>query len=416
MRSAGMTGGARRRREYAGVRIAYLLPDPGIPVGGTKGASVHVDAICGAMARHGASVTLYAPKVVGPLRSRGSEAVDVIAVEVGPIHSGDDADRSRIDAARRFFDSVGGALDASRPDWVHERLSLFAGAGTRLAAERGLPRIVEVNAPVALERITHFGLRLVADAHEAERDALRSSRVIAVSGPLTEWAKHCGAADAVVISNGADTGLFDPDCHELERSALRDRFGFDTSTTVVGFVGSLKPWHGVELLVDAVAAAATDMDVGLLIVGDGPRRDEVRKRMRSLPASMQGVVTGAIPSSEVPCYLAATDVAVAPYLPSDRFYFSPLKVVEAMAAGLPVIASEFAPIRELVGETGILVPPGDVGALSSAIRRLAGDPAVRVQMGRSGRARAVARLDWLAVAARTLDVASGVPALQPVGP
>jgi glycosyltransferase involved in cell wall biosynthesis len=391
-------------REYEGQRIAYLLPDPGIPIGGTKGASVHVDALCGTMARLGASVRLYAATVVGPLRSRGAGQVEVLPVEVGRVRSGPEADSTRLAAAQAFFESIEPDVRAFQPDWIHERLSLFAAGGTELASTLGVPHVVEVNAPVADERIAHFGLRLTGDAHLAEREALRGARAAAVSEPLASWATELGATDATVIPNGADTGQLEPARWSSAGLELRRQLGFDEGRPVVGFVGSLKPWHGVELLLDAVSELAESLAIGVLIVGDGPRRAMVDELARNLPASIRVAVTGSVPSDEVPRYLAAMDIAVAPYLPNDKFYFSPLKVVEAMASGLPVIASDFGPVRDMLGTTGILVPSGDTTALAVAVGELASDPERRRRLGGAGRSRAVAQMDWLAVASRTMDL------------
>jgi glycosyltransferase involved in cell wall biosynthesis len=390
-----------------GGRVAYLLPDPGIPVGGTKGASVHVDALCGAMARSGVSVTLFAAKVVGPLSSRGADQVEVVPVDVGPVRSGEDADRTRMRACGRYFDRVGDLLARRPPDWVHERLSLFAGAGNVLAAGLGLPRIVEVNAPVADERRRHFSLSLVEEADEAERDALMDARVTAVSAPLVAWSLARGAASAAMVPNGADTDGLDRPRWQRHGAEVRAAFGFAESQLVLGFAGSLKPWHGVEVLVDAVRETSRGADVGLLIVGDGPRREAVEVAVRALPGSVTVAVTGSVPAYDVPRYLAAMDVAVAPYLPSSDFYFSPLKVAEAMAASLPVVASDFPPVRDLLGDTGVLVPAGEVDALARAMWQLAVEPDTRVRLAREGRARAVESLDWLAVARRTIDLATG---------
>jgi len=391
-------------RHFDGPKVAYVLPDPGIPAGGTKGASVHVDALCGAMVREGVSVTLYAAKVSGPLSADGSEDVTVVPVDVGPVRSGPDGDATRLEAARRFFKIVGAALDTERPDWIHERLSLFAGDGAAMATDRGLRRVVEVNAPVADERQAHFTLHLVTDARQAERDALRGARVVAVSGPMATWALSMGASDATVVPNGADTVGLTPVRWVEARRMLRRELDFSDDLTVVGFVGSLKPWHGVELLVEAVAAASRHGELGLLIVGDGPQRASIEAAVRTMPSSVRPVLTGAVPSREVPRYLAAMDLAVAPYLPNDAFYFSPLKVVEAMAAGIPVVASDFPPVRELLGSTGALVTAGNLGQLADVIYRLAGDPDGRSRMAAAGRARAVEGLDWRAVAQRTITV------------
>jgi starch synthase len=391
--------------DLSGPRVAYLLADPGIPVGGTKGASVHVESLCAAMARAGAQVVLYAATVTGPLRAAGSEAVRVVPVDVGRVRIGPSADRTRIAAAARFFEHVERHLDADRPDWVHERLSLFAGGGSELCTAQGLDRVVEVNAPVSAERLRHFGLELVHEAHAAERAALCGARVLAVSRPLADWALATGASQVLVVPNGADTAGLDPARWAARRSGIRRGLGLD-DRVVVGFAGSLKPWHGVEVLLEAVSGLSARCPLGLLIVGDGPGRRATEQAAAALPPSVSAVVTGAVPFSEIPRYLAAMDISVAPYLPADTFYFSPLKVAEAMAAGLAVVASDFAPVRELLGPTGVLVQAGDAAQLGASIGDLAVDAGERARLGALARARAVLHLDWAAVSARTLAFAS----------
>jgi len=320
---------------------------------------------------------------------------------VGKVRSGPGGDRTRIAAAASFFEQVGRHLDTRRPDWVHERLSLFAGAGSAVCAVRDLRRVVEVNAPVSAERLRHFGLELVSEAESAEHDALRGARVLAVSQPLAEWVRACGASEALVVPNGADTDGLDPALWASRRIGIRRRLGLE-GRVVVGFAGSLKPWHGIEVLFDAVAKASRRSPLGLLVVGDGPGRSAAELAARSLPAAVKPVLTGSVPFSEIPRYLAAMDISVAPYLPAECFYFSPLKVAEAMAAGLAVVASDFPPVRELLGSTGMLVAPGDADRLASVIESLVLDATSRAHLGASARIRAVRYLGWTAVAARAL--------------
>ncbi|MHB1773189.1 MAG: glycosyltransferase family 4 protein, partial [Acidimicrobiales bacterium] len=284
--------------KHGGPHVAYLLPDPGIPVGGTKGASVHVESLCSAMARAGAQVVLYAANVIGPLRAPGSDAVRVVPLDVGKVRSGPGGDRTRIAAAASFFKQVGRHLDTRRPDWVHERLSLFAGAGSAVCAVRDLSRVVEVNAPVSAERLRHFGLELVSEAESAEHDALRGARVLAVSQPLAEWVLACGASEALVVPNGADTDGLDPALWASRRIGIRRRLGLE-GRVVVGFAGSLKPWHGIEVLFDAVAKVSRRSPLGLLVVGDGPGRAAAELAARSLPAAAKPVLTGSVPFSEI---------------------------------------------------------------------------------------------------------------------
>ena len=90
------------------------------------------------------------------------------------------------------------------------------------------------------------------------------------------------------------------------------------------------------------------------------------------------------------------DVGVAPFLPQPRFYFSPLKVVEYMAAGICPVASDLGQLRTLlgVGERGVLVEPGNVGALAEAILRLAADRQAAAEVGARARAYALDSLTW----------------------
>lgn len=405
-RASSLTASVVTSAPALGARVAYLLPDPGIPVGGTKGASVHVDSLCGALAQLGYEVTLFAARVTGPLSAPGSEQVAVVSVDVGSVRSGLGADAGRMDAAERFFEAVEPTLAAEGPDWVHERLSLFAGEGTAMASRLGLPRVVEVNAPVAAERQAHFSLSLRDEAAAAERAALAGVSVVAVSEPLAAWAATMGAARTAVVSNGAILDPLGPSGRAEARYRHRHDLGFGDRCVVVGFTGSLKPWHGVELLVEAVGRASARSSLGLLIVGDGPGRQTVERAVAQLPGTVPTAMTGAVPLRAVPGYLAAMDVAVAPYLPTEAFYFSPLKVAEAMASHVPVIASDFPPVRELLGESGVLVPPGHPAALADAIVALAADAADRRRRAADGWARAVARLSWQTAAQR---VAEAVP-------
>jgi glycosyltransferase involved in cell wall biosynthesis len=103
------------------------------------------------------------------------------------------------------------------------------------------------------------------------------------------------------------------------------------------------------------------------------------------------------------------DIGVAPYTAQDGFYFSPLKVAEYLAAGLPVVVSDQGDLREIVGDAGVLVPPDDVAALAAALARLVRDPSLRRTLSTAARLRAVA-LDWLQVAGRVEAIITSVRA------
>ncbi len=388
-----------------------MLPDPGIPVGGTKGASVHVAELTRAYVRAGHEVLLVAMRTAGP----APEGVDLQILDPGPLPQGPEHDHERIAATEWFFEEAVASVRDFAPDLVHERLSAFAGGGPHFAAVLGVRRLVEVNAPVIAERASRLRVADLDTAEGLERAALADARAVAVSAPLAGWARERGAAAVAVVPNGVDVDRFAPDA--VASAVVRASLGL-AGADVVGFIGSLKPWHGVDVLLDAAATlAARRPRLHVLVVGDGPERPSLEVRAtRRLEGRVHFV--GAVPAAAIPAYLAAFDVAAAPYrAPATAvdFYFSPLKVVEAMAAARPVVASRFAPIVDLLAGHGSLVPPGDVPALAAAIDAALDDPDAAARAA-AGRQHAVRAHGWDAVVRQTLSAAfDPVGATQTVG-
>src|SRR5262249_11015927 len=156
----------------------------------------------------------------------------------------------------------------------------------------------------------------------------------------------------------------------------------------VGFAGSLKPWHGVETLVDAVCEAS---GVHLEVLGDGPLYETLSRvpsdRIRRL---------GVRPHEEVLERMAGWDAGLAPYAPVKRFWFSPLKVLEYMAAATCPVVSDVGDARQTLGggERGVLVPPADARALACAIQALASDRESAWRLGRRAREWVRAHRSW----------------------
>jgi glycosyltransferase involved in cell wall biosynthesis len=149
------------------------------------------------------------------------------------------------------------------------------------------------------------------------------------------------------------------------------------------------------VLLDAVAQLVRDgLAVHWVICGDGSLRAELESRVNDLGLSSHVTFTGF--SSDVPSLLPGADVFVLPSLHEGLG----IAAMEAMAAGLPVVASKVGGLPEIVddGDTGLLVPPGDAAAFATALRRIAGDPAWAQQLAQRGHARALARFTSRAMA------------------
>ena len=180
------------------------------------------------------------------------------------------------------------------------------------------------------------------------------------------------------IANGLDLARYAP-----VRAALGNR--------VVTTVANLRPGKGHEVLLDAAArVVAGHPSVRFQIVGDGPRREELVRRAEAL--GLSGKVTFLGHSDDVPAILRESDVFAFP----SFMEASPNAVLEAMAAGLPVVASNVGGIPEVVtnGENGLLVPPGEAEALASGILRVLGDPALGAALGEAARRTAAAHFSF----------------------
>src|SRR6266849_8208211 len=150
----------------------------------------------------------------------------------------------------------------------------------------------------------------------------------------------------------------------------------------------------------------------LLIVGDGPERENTVAELSGRVPLEVAHFTGSVHPDEVPALLASMDVSVAPYPTLPHFYFSPLKVYEYMAAGLPVAASRIGQLEELIedGFNGLLCAPSDPMALAAALNRLYGAPELCARLGQAARATVLPDHTWSAVVRRILSLACVEPA------
>lgn len=180
-------------------------------------------------------------------------------------------------------------------------------------------------------------------------------------------------------------------------------------------VAALRPFKGHAVLLDAVARVVADgADVHLDVVGDGPEAGALRRRATGLGIADRVRWWGHVPSDRIPGILAEADIAVLASVvaPDGRTDGIPVALMEAMAAGLPAVASDVTGVSELVidGVTGLLVPPGDPDALARAIGRLAADPDLRRRLGTAAREHVLAGFTVEASARRLVDLfTSGLP-------
>ncbi|QKE84486.1 glycosyltransferase [Arthrobacter sp. NEB 688] len=348
------------------MRVLVLCTDQGVRVPGAKGAALHLRAVAEAYAGLGHDVLLLGvaghgappahPRLRTHLLPHPGQAEGVLR------------ERNKLALVERFVTEGEAVARHFAPDVVHERLALFGTAGLRLARATGARHVVEVNALLALEEARWRGLGHVAVAREREHAVLAGADLVApVSEELAAQVRTVVGphAPVVTVPNGVDPRPFD---RPLDRSAVRARLGLPLGARAVVFTGTLRPWHGVEVAVEALAALPRD--VHLVVVGDGPVREALASRATALGVASRLHLTGALPHDEAVAAVRCADVAIAPYPDLPDFSFSPLKLYEYLAAGVPVVASDLGQPRALLGGLGVgrLVRPGDPTDLAAGIR------------------------------------------------
>lgn len=374
------------------MRIALLSLDRGVPFGGSrKGASVHLQSLAGSLLRAGHTVSVRCADqgdrgAVGALLAQG---LDLRALEPGATP-----------------ESIAAELRAIAPALVIERLSLSAPEGALGALAAGVPHVYEVNAPLDEEAARHRGLADPAAARAAlARGFAASGGAVAVSDEVATWVRAIapGGFPVTVEPNGAGPEFFAaPPAADVAR--VRERLSLSAAEFTIGFVGAFRPWHDLPTLIAAAGELARERAVRLVLVGDGPSRDEVLRLadVHGAPVTLAGLVA----HDQVPAYLALMDAVAVPYASADA-YFSPLKLFEAMAAGCAIVASATHPVTRVAEDHrhALLAAPGDARAMAAALRELAADSALRGRLGANARRAAESRHHWDAIAERVVAFA-----------
>ncbi|MEW5901668.1 MAG: glycosyltransferase family 4 protein [Acidobacteriota bacterium] len=371
-------------------RLVYICADRGIPVGGHTGSSVHMRGLAAALARLEFDVTLLAARTGGDdlipgvsIEPLSKESLSLRISQAIQAKGGPEKGRVFLDLVRNM--ELSRKLDRlhreSPTDAVLERMSLFSFAGLQFARRRNIPYLLEVNAPLTDEHKRHRRMELEDFASAIEAILLaEADRVVAVSSAIRNYAVSCGTKPGhiAVLPNAAGE-TFRTVCSE----PASPRCSF-----VVGFVGSLKPWHGLQDLLDAFRLLLKDVpEAKLLIVGDGPERPALESKSRRTGIGDKVEWTGPVKHEEVPGLLCRMDVAVAPYPAIAGFYFSPLKIAEYMALGRAIVASRVGQVAEILKnkKTALLYEPGDIAGLVKCFKLLHSDPRLRRELGERAR-------------------------------
>ncbi|MCW5880707.1 MAG: glycosyltransferase family 4 protein [Anaerolineae bacterium] len=305
-----------------------------------------------------------------------------------------------------------GYLAQARRDLALPSVVIFHGSsrGEIITAWRG------ARSPRGIYRLMRLGWRLPRLLTLWRGTAPSVAHWIAPSASVgDENRREIGfpAERLTIIPNGVDIDTFRPD--PARRSAARARLGLPEAAPVVVAATRLEAEKGVQVALAALAQTrAAAPDARLVVAGDGGYAESLRRRAADLGLGGAVSFLGFVPHAELPDILAAGDVFVMPSLCHEAF---PVSILEALAAGLPVVASRVGGVPAAItpGATGYLVTPGDASALAAALLSLLAAPGRRRAMGALGRRTAEARYSRAATTQAVEDVVRAVVARDVAG-
>ena len=310
---------------------------------------------------------------------------------------------------RYFYLRARKAMEQERPDALYQRYTRYGLAGIWLAQNLGIPLILEMNASLTQRRewFRQPSPMYPWMIQRTERYLCRcSDAVVVVSAVQVPYLQSIGVKEEriAVLPNAVDLELFQPDVQTT--LAIRQRYGLG-GKFVVGFVGSMRPWHDVETLLEGMRLAAQSRkDIFALIIGDGPSRLALERQTEDAELGDRITFVGSIPHEDIPAHIESMDVTVVLSPFAEEFWGSPIKLFEYMAMAKPVIASRSGQLADIVQhrQNGILVEPQNPTQVAEAILELAHNPDLRERLGQAARRAIETKHTWERNAQAVIDL------------
>lgn len=341
------------------------------------GVQAHVRNLSNHLERLGHKVIILAPGRPRPVNGH-------LQIVGRPFHLRFNGSSTSVCLSGRSLLRIRTVVQAFQPDVIHAHEPLCPGVSMAAAALARVPVVGTFHA--------HYAPSVSASLYTAEAWLLariwrRVDLGVAVSRAAADCIESRTGARVRIIPNGID----------LEAFNLQARPDRAASPRQMLFVGRLERRKGFPVVLQAFARIAADFpEAGLTVVGDGPDRAAVER----LPASLSGrvVMRGPCRDADLLAEYSNAAVFIAPAIGSESFG---IVLLEAMSAGLPIVASDIPGYREVVrdGMEAILVPPGDAAALAAAVSRILSEPDLAGELARRGRERA-REFSWESVASR----------------
>ncbi len=328
----------------------------------TDAQGIHINEMVKALGRHGVEVKMVALVKDEALGKESREGIlgKITDLLPGLIYEIMEMGFNAIGFLRLYRSVV-----KEEPAFIYERYSIYNLVGLLVSKFTGVPLILEVNAPLALEKKRYGSLYFPKLAQHIETLIINHAfKTIAVTRVLKE----------ILVENGADprkiqvmpNGINPEDFPVCQPKPAKDE-------TILGFIGWFRDWHGLAELVESYAQRQWHKKgIHLLLVGDGPLRPELDQAIAKHGLGKTITITGAVSRNRLGIYLDQMDIALQPAATS---YASPMKLMEYMAGSKAIVAPDQANIREVLthGQDAMLFKPDDIDDLCDKVEILVSD-------------------------------------------
>ena len=386
------------------MRILYYSPHPELNLSDKTGYGTHMREMIQAFEQAGHEVM---PVIMGGLvrngtgqakKKRSSLLKRILKALVPKYIWRSLKDRRLMQFDLKAESALEKKVKSFHPDLIYERAYYLQVCGVNVASRNRITHFLEVNAPYIdetfeFEQSSSYYSSLALKNEELQLNL--STKVFVVSSALKDYfvKKYKGLLSDKIIITPNCVNLDKVTVNELTKKAVIEKYNLQ-GKIVIGFVGSIFPYHGVDVLIKAFNEVyKKNNKVKLMIVGDGLILEQLKSFSKTLEASDNIVFTGNVPYSEVFSFIDLMDVSV---LATTEWYCSPIKLFEYGAMGKAIVAPDTQSVRDVIenGKDGLLVKSG-CEFLSSALMKLIDNPALRTEIGITFKKKIENRYTWI---------------------